>query len=427
MDDLERELEPLANSDDDDDHSDDNSTNGEKKGKLHLVKPMVEKTQYESEFHQTTRTCLERIREAMLHHKWQEAAEYMACYTQMIEDPVKGKDQQYKELIWRLSTEILHHHPNSTMEDYNNIYERIKHLGVRHYLMISLEHSFHLLLHGQIEDAKRHLSAAESWRYGRESEKQQQKTKLIQAYRSLLDYIIWCDKKFTHSSNSYYESDDNIVMHNYFRQASVTLKDILKNPGIWDPFILSYVEMLEFYEKHEEALTLLNDYAYDNNFPPNPNAHVYLYQYLKRHGASERKLMKVLKILVQLVPSHELMLEYSSLLLQSEKRSDTQKALGVVLDMLDFACWRSNLDVWKRLQAVIQKLQQQDEWDNIVGEKMAARKDWWPALHFTSSHASKDSEENQELLEVKASLAKVLCPDRTLKYTSEQEANREQT
>lgn len=40
------------------------------------------------------------------------------------------------QVIWRMSTEILHHHPNSTMEDYNNIYERLKHSGVRHYLLV---------------------------------------------------------------------------------------------------------------------------------------------------------------------------------------------------------------------------------------------------------------------------------------------------
>lgn len=42
-----------------------------------------------------------------------------------------------------------------------------------------------------------------------------------------------------------------------------------------------------------------------------------------------------------------------------EKHSDTEKVLGVVLEMLDFACWRSNLDVWRCLKAVIQKLQLQ--------------------------------------------------------------------
>lgn len=61
---------------------------------------------------------------------------------------------------------------------------------------------------------------------------------------------------------------------------------------------VSFQQMLEFYEDHEEALKVLNDYAYDSNFPPNPNAHVYLYQYLKRRDTSERKLMKVLKVSV---------------------------------------------------------------------------------------------------------------------------------
>lgn len=60
---------------------------------------------------------------------------------------------------------------------------------------ISLEHAFHLMLNGYLEEAKDQLSVAESWRHGKESAVQHQKSKLIQAYRSLLDYIIWCDKK----------------------------------------------------------------------------------------------------------------------------------------------------------------------------------------------------------------------------------------
>ncbi|XP_059211661.1 TATA box-binding protein-associated factor RNA polymerase I subunit A [Centropristis striata] len=422
MDDLEAELgrhEDQDVDDDDDDSSDGNSSRSSKRPKLPLVIPPYEETPNESGFHKTSRVCLEKIRDALLHHRWQEAAEYMACYPQVLEDSDKGTGMQpRKELIWRISAEILHHHPNSKLEDYNNIYERMKHSGLKHYLMICLEHSFHLLLNGHIEDAKRQLSAAESWRHGKESAAQYQMTKLIHAYRSLLDYIIWCDKKFTHSNTE--DPDDNQDMHNYFRQASVNLKEILKNPGIWDPFILSYVEMLEFYGDHDEALKVLNDYAYDSNFPPNPNAHVYLYEYLKRQDTPERKLMKVLKILHVFVPSHELMLEYSSFLLQSEKEKDLQKALGVVLEMLDFACWRSNLDVWQRLKAVIEKLQLRKDWEDIVFGKMAERKDWWPTLHFTSFHASKDSKENPELMKVKKSLTKILCPDLELKYTAQQ-------
>lgn len=36
---------------------------------------------------------------------------------------------------------------------------------------------------------------------------------------------------------------DDQELHNYFRQASVNLEEILKNPGVWDPFILSYTEV----------------------------------------------------------------------------------------------------------------------------------------------------------------------------------------
>ncbi|XP_034555643.1 TATA box-binding protein-associated factor RNA polymerase I subunit A [Notolabrus celidotus] len=413
MDDLEGELGPLRDPEDEDD-----SAKGWKKQKLPVVSPVCEATPKETGFHQSTRMCLKQIREALLHHRWQEAAEFMACYPQMLEDPSHGSAQQYKETIWGIGTEILHHHPKSKLEDYNNIYEQMKHSSVRHHLMISLEHSFHLLLNGHFDDARRQLSVAESWRYGRETTTQSQKTKLIQVYRSLLDYMIWCDKKRTQHNSDYNNPEDNKDMHNYFRQASVNLREILRHPGVWDPLVLSFVEMLEFYEDHEEALKVLNDYAKDSSFPPNPNAQVYLYQYLKRHDCSIEEQRKVLKVLHVLVPSHELMLEYSSLLLQSENTRDIQKALGVVLEMLDFACWRSSLDVWKRLNAIIQKLQLQEDWRGVVSEKMALRKDWWPALHFTSFHASTDSEKNPELMTVKASLTKILCPDLNLKYTA---------
>ncbi|KAM9355852.1 TATA box-binding protein-associated factor RNA polymerase I subunit A isoform 1-T2 [Pholidichthys leucotaenia] len=423
MDDFDPGLIPICDleKDEDDEVSDGGSSKGSCKLRLPWVKPKpAEQHKLQHGFQHSTSICLEQIREAMLHHRWEEAAEYMACYAQIIEDQDTTHASQYKEVVWRMATEILHHHPKSTIEDYNSIYERMKYSGVKHYLMICLEHSFHLLLHGWTEDAKQQLTAAESWRHGKESAGQLHRLKLIQAYRSLLDYITWCDKKSTRSNNSNWESDENVIMHNYFRQASVNLKEILKNPGVWDPFILCYVKMLEFYEDQEEALKVLNEYAYDDNFPPNPNAHVYLYQHLKRYNASEKKLMKVLKGLHAFVPSHELMLEYSSLLLQSAKEKHTHTALGVLLDMLDFSCWRNNLDVWTRLKAVIQELQKEADWEAVVAEKMVTRKDWWwSALHFTRFHLSKDAEENPELLKIKASLTKILCPDLPLKYSAE--------
>ncbi|XP_061560394.1 TATA box-binding protein-associated factor RNA polymerase I subunit A [Phycodurus eques] len=420
MDDLENELRPPVQFNEHNDSLDNTVTKKKKHSRLPLAEPFLPALQIKTSLDRTTRLCLERIRGAMLHHRWQEAAEYMACYPQMLQDRNLRRDVCDKEMIRRISIEIFHHHPNSNMDDYNVIYEQMKHSGVTEYLMICLEHIFHLLLNGQFENAKRQLSAAQSWRYGKESARQHQKAKLIQAYSSLLDYIIWCDKKNAPGKSNFTDPGSNQEMHRYFRQAAVNLKEIIKHPGVWDPFILSYVEMLEFYGAQEEAKKVLEDYAYDSTFPANPNALVYLYQFLQRHDTSKPKLMKVLKVLHYLVPSHELMLDYSYFLLRSEKTGDIQKALGVVLDMLDYACWRTSLDVWKRLKDIIDKLQLHGDCKDDVAEKMAARKEWWPALHFTRLLATEDALQRPQLMEVKSSLTKILCPEITLTYSAGQ-------
>lgn len=404
----------------DNDTSDDDSTKLSQRPALPLADLMLEGNALELGFRQSTMMCLEKIREALLHHRWQEAAEYMVSYSQMIEERRHDTLQPYKLQVWRVATEILHQHSNSTMEDYNQVYELIKLSVVKDYVMISLEHSYHLLLHGHMMEAKRQLSILASWKYGKWSVAQEQGKKLTQAYNSLLDYILWCDKKFSLSNYDNHTSDVKQDMTNHFRQASVNLHQILKHPGAWDPFILSYVEMQEFYGNHEDALKVLNNYAFDSSFPPNPNAHVYLYQYLLKHSdPSDRKLRDVLKSLCVLVPSHELMLDYCRLLLQSEKQRHHQKALEVLLDLLDFACWRRNLDAWKCLRAIIDKLQLQQDWKKVVSKMMSGRNDWWPVLHFTGFHATKDFEEEPELMELKASLAEILCPDLKLKYLTQ--------
>lgn len=412
MDDLENEF-GLPREHDSDAFSVDSSTTSKKAKPPLPITPMLTKMKKESGFRESTRLCLERIREAMLHHRWEEAAEDMVHYLQILEDTTKGQEVHQKELLWRLAIEILHHHPNSKLEDYNNIYERMKQSGFKKHLQISLEHSFHLLLMGHINEAKQTLSVAESWRHGKETTVQSKNIQLIKAYRSLLDYTIWCEKKEEGNSTDNVDSDEHQSFHNYFRQASANLKETFKNPGVWDPFIISYVEMLEFYEDYEEAKKVLSDYAYDEKFPPNPNAHVYLYQFLKRHNTPARKLIKVLAILHSLVPSHVLMTEYCSLLLESGK---TTEALEVTIDMLDYACWRNSLDIWKTLETIIQTLQTTGGCEEAVSEVMSLRKDWWPALHFTTYHAAQDRRENPELCTVKAPLAKILCPGLTLRY-----------
>lgn len=285
MDDLE--MQPIPND------------NGRKNTpKLPLVDVKVLDHRTESGFHQSTRTCLQKVRDAMLHHEWHKAAQYMSSYFQAIEDTHVSVAQQHIEIIWKTGTDILHHLPTTRMEHYNDFYEQMKLLGLNNYLLISLEHSFHLMANGQIDQAKHQLSMAETWRYGRLSEGQSQRVKLVQAYRSLLDYIAWCDKKNSFSTQAALSTDEMALldMEAVYKKSTVNLKEILKNPGVWDPFILCYVEMLEHYQQHEEVSKVLEDYAYDQSFPPNPNAHLYLYRHLKKLGAPEKKLRHVLKV-----------------------------------------------------------------------------------------------------------------------------------
>lgn len=54
--------------------------------------------------------------------------------------------------------------------------------------------------------------------------------------------------------------------------------------------------MLEFYQDDEEALRLLQNYASNSDFPPNPNAYVYLYMHQNRRNAAPDQLRRCLKV-----------------------------------------------------------------------------------------------------------------------------------
>ncbi|XP_028858140.1 TATA box-binding protein-associated factor RNA polymerase I subunit A isoform X2 [Denticeps clupeoides] len=349
----------------------------------------------ESGFRRSTSTCLELIRNAMLRHRWQEAAELMSSYMQMLEDTSVSKQLMACEIIWRLGTEILQHHPNAKQEDFDMFYQSIKNVRVNNYLKISLDHSFHLMLTGHMEDACRQLSNAQNWRYGNLSSVQLNLKKVIHAYCGYLQYLIWYSKK-SKASGAENDSGSDHEMHSYFRQASVTLQEVLEQPGVWDPFVLSYVEMLEFYNDLEKAESVLKNYAYNERFPVNPNAYVYLYEFLKRHDAPQNKQLEILKILQTLVPSHELMLEYCNILLGTGLHDDLRKALTVVMDLLEYTSWKQNVDAWEHLNEIMEHLGN----GHCLGE-WESRKNLWLSLHFTSYHARKDAILSVKLVDVK--------------------------
>ncbi|XP_034283765.1 TATA box-binding protein-associated factor RNA polymerase I subunit A isoform X3 [Pantherophis guttatus] len=350
-----------------------------------------------SEFQTMKEDCLCCIQDALLQSQWQRAAELMISYLEMLENTSSEKRVTSQEEIWRIGTEILQQHPQSNIEEVNYFADRMKNLGVKRYLKISLEHAFHLLCSGFLDEAYQNLILTESWRYGEETVVQEKELKLVQAYKGLIDYYMWLKKK-----TDLLELDDDSCtqaslqqeMHHLYQQAKVSLREIIRIPGVWDPFVICYVDLLEHYEEYEEAREVLSDYAYNSKFPANPNAHVYYYQFLKRRGESRKTQISALQILHELVPSHELMLEFYNLLKKST---------------LDFAGWKENVRAWNYLaKQTVEILQNSDKQFHWLKKEWAIRKDWWPAFHFSLYLAKSNWQENKKLTCEKVLIAGIL-------------------
>ncbi|XP_070937087.1 TATA box-binding protein-associated factor RNA polymerase I subunit A isoform X2 [Macaca nemestrina] len=322
------------------------------------------------DFAQTTSACLSFVQEALLKHQWQQAAEYMYSYFQTLEDSDSYKRQAAPEIIWKLGSEILFYHPKSNVETFNTFADRMKNIGVMNYLKISLQHALYLLHHGMLNDAKRNLSEAETWRHGENTSSRGILINLIQAYKGLLQYYTWSKKKMELSKLDKDDYAYNAVAQDVFNHSwktSANISALIKIPGVWDPFVKSYVEMLEFYGD--------------------------------RDGAQE--------ILYQIVPSHKLMLEFHTLLRKSEKEEHHKLGLEVLFGVLDFAGCTKNITAWKYLAKYLKKTLMgnhlawvQDEWNS--------RKNWWPNFHFSYFWAKSDWKEDTALACEKAFVAGLL-------------------
>ncbi|XP_069810702.1 TATA box-binding protein-associated factor RNA polymerase I subunit A [Dendropsophus ebraccatus] len=392
-----------------------------------LVLPRVQRPRYKKlaarplkSCHMTVDLCLHLIHKAMCKNQWERAAGLMTSYLQTLENRHTERQRAAPEIIWRLGKEILLNHPKAENEDINVFNEYMKNIGLKNYLSMSLEQAFHMLCNGETDDALRVLGLAESWRYGRLSIRQNKLQKLIQAHRAVLNYRSWLDRKAAASQNDLdyaSQSSSSQVMGSYYRQATVTFREIVQQPGVWDPFILNYVHLLESSGEIQEATKILTEYANNTKNPPNPNAHVYLYEFMERNEASDETLIKVLRPLHAMTPSHKLMLTYSKLLHSSDSEDDQKLALLVLFDLLDFSGWKKNVEAWSYLAKQLKKTFRHDHSAWIL-EAWEPRKSWWPSYHFAKLHAKKDWHECAKLAMKKALVAGMLQGPACVYFTS---------
>ncbi|NXT93807.1 TAF1A polymerase, partial [Anhinga rufa] len=197
-------------------------------------------------FKKSKEVCLSYIQDAMLQKQWKRAAEFLTFYMESLEKDSSTESMGPSEIIWRIGTEILCHHSHSSMKEFNSFIEQMKTSGVKRYLKVCLEHVFHLLCNGLIDEAYQNLSLAESWRFGEQTTIQDKEMKLIQAYRGLLDYYNWSKQKtilLQHGQDGFEDLSVEQEMHSCFRKAAVNLKEVIKIPGVWDQFVKCYVDV----------------------------------------------------------------------------------------------------------------------------------------------------------------------------------------
>ncbi|NXH11272.1 TAF1A polymerase, partial [Bucco capensis] len=376
-------------------------------------------------FKKSKEVCLNYVQDAMLQKQWKRAAEFLTFYIESLEKDFSRECIGPSEMIWRIGTEILYRHSHSSMKEFSSFIEQMKTLGVKRYLKVCLEHAFHLLCNGLIDEAYQNLSLAESWQFGEQTAIQDKEMKLIQAYRGLLDYYSWSKQKnilLEHGLDGFEDLPAEQEMHHCFRKAAVNLKEIIKIPGVWDLFVKCYVDLLEFYGDRNEAHQVLSEYAYNSKFPANPNAHVYLYQFLKRHGESKKSLISVLKILHDIVPSHELMIDFNTMLQKSKKRKKRRLGLEVIFAALDYAGWKENVKAWNCMARQVKQIVISKKHLDWIKQEWNSRKDWWPAFHFSRYLAKRNWQGNESLSYEKALVAGILLgkDSKYFKYVSHQ-------
>uniref|UniRef100_UPI0035901192 TATA box-binding protein-associated factor RNA polymerase I subunit A isoform X2 n=1 Tax=Myxine glutinosa TaxID=7769 RepID=UPI0035901192 len=347
--------------------------------------------------------CLIAVREALQQRNWADATEAMVVALSAMEKPKVRK--KFGPALWKAGAEIMLNHPSSDILQFGSFAERMKSQNTEMRLKVSLEHALALLHTGRPIDARNELLTSESF-HGRDRSSGAAKRVylLLKAYRASLDHEVW--QRFLQGS------PDDLAkmkeMQHHFKQALPPLEDIVKWPGIWDVFLLKYVEMLEFEEKWDKARVVLEDYTDSSKFPSNPNAYVYLYDFLMRHDAPTEQILQVLRGLQKMVPSHKLALNFTKLLYESTKEVHQKESLMVLFSLLDFSCWKSHCAAWTHLAEQLQDCQHEVDRNHWIEELWKDRHDWWPEFHFHEAEAVKDVRLDRSLAKRKACSANIL-------------------
>ena len=224
-------------------------------------------------------------------------------------------------------------------------------------------------------------------------------------YCGLLAYIDYTNLRLTLPT----ADDSDLVAQKMSACADVAKaqwEQLPGEPGVWDVFVVKYVDILERENDLKNCEEVLQTYRRSSAVPT--NALQMLYSFYSRHGWTDtQQKVDLLQELCSLDESSNRVLELYQLLAKSE---DPER-ISLLFTYLDYATTRDNRHAWKCLSREVLRnssgLASKSE-VKIVSECWSEREDWWPTFHF-SEHSLPDvvplSGEEMDLIALKAQVA----------------------
>nr|XP_054758143.1 TATA box-binding protein-associated factor RNA polymerase I subunit A-like isoform X2 [Lytechinus pictus] len=337
------------------------------------------------------------LKECILQEKWEDSIKILCALCTYQRPDI--------ECLWKFGAHVLQNHPDSNAEQIEDLYRFVRKINTANPYQKKLEHALFLLRQERMKDALTTLS--EMWPASKqfankESNQPEIRKKLISANAGLIEYCQWHEKTKG-------RGDDEVVEDATLRKRALTnLGKFNNDPGVWDIFITKQVEMLEIKEGSiNKAEQILNNYLSNN--PGNPNAHVYLYQFIKRNKPTNtNKLKTLLKKLATLLPASEYTLEYVDLLEKTES-AELAEVLPLIFNMADYSTCRYHIALWKTLvEHILPVVESKDKPAKAILKKCwSSRKSWWTSYHFDKHGVAEMANRHPEIAVQKAILAAI--------------------
>lgn len=276
--------------------------------------------------------------------------------------------------VFMAGMQILENHPSSSENDVINFIRQIQYLRRVNKNEILLEF-LNYVLRNNITTAGAVTESIATRLRGCVLKKNFIIDPLTKAYLALFDYIEWAG--LCKQGGKDVEETAPVA-----EKAISIFAQILELPGQNDIFVTKLVEMLEYYERYEEAELHLVKYVEVN--PTHINAYMYLCAFLRKHNHDSEKLIKYLKKLAKLNPSDPFVLVLVDEL--KGKNHGNEKSLKLLFWFLDCPEHTGNLKAWKKLSKLVFNVLQYPVptesnvmracWDDI-------RTSFWNSVHFS--------------------------------------------